>query len=47
MSQEPKIEGSPPYIIRVLILYYGRKKPIYVYEKEAMFLRKLSPKGKT
>lgn len=47
VSQEPKIEGSPPYIIRVLILYYGRKKPIYVYEKEAVFLRKLSSKGKT
>lgn len=42
VTQEPKIEGSPSCIIRVLILYYGRKKPIYVYEKNASFLRKLS-----
>ena len=41
VCQEPKIEGSPPYIIRVLILYYGRKEPIYVYEKDAAFLRQL------
>lgn len=39
-TQEPNIEGSHPFIIRVLILYYGRKKPIYVYEKGAKFLRK-------
>ena len=42
VCQEPKIEESPPYIIRVMILYYGRKKPIYVYEKDAKFLRKLT-----
>ena len=42
VSQEARIEGSHPYIIRILILYYGRKKPIYVYEKDAKFLRKLS-----
>lgn len=42
VCQEAKIEGSPPYIIRMLILYYGRKKPIYVYEKDAIFLRQLS-----
>lgn len=41
VCQEPKIEGSSPYIIRVLILYYGRKEPIYVYEKDAAFLRQL------
>ena len=41
VCQEPKIEGSPPYIIRVLLLYYGRKEPIYVYEKDAAFLRQL------
>ncbi|MGP1438232.1 MAG: chorismate mutase [Treponema sp.] len=42
VSQEAKIEESLPYIIRVLILYYGRKKPIYVYEKNAALLRKLT-----
>lgn len=42
VSQEARIEGSHPHIIRILILYYGRKKPIYVYEKDAKFLRKLS-----
>ena len=42
VTQEPKIEGSPSCIIRILILYYGREKPIYVYEKNASFLRKLS-----
>ncbi|MGP1521068.1 MAG: chorismate mutase [Treponema sp.] len=41
VSQEPKIEGSLPYIIRILILYYGKKEPIYVYEKGARFLRQL------
>lgn len=40
VCQEPKIEGSPPYIIRVLLLYYGKKEPVYVYEKNAKFLRK-------
>ncbi len=38
-SREPEIEGSLNHVIRVLILYYGRKKPIFVYEKEAASLR--------
>ena len=46
VCQEPKTEGSLPYIIRILVLYYGRKKPIYVYEKDASCLRKLPMKEK-
>ena len=41
VCQEPKIEESPECIIRVLLLYYSRKNPVYVYEKNAKFLREL------
>ena len=41
VCQEPKIEESPECIIRVLLLYYSRKNPVYVYEKKAKFLREL------
>ena len=36
---EPEIEGSLSHVIRVLILYYGRQKPVFVYEKGATILR--------
>ena len=38
-SSEPAIEGSMPGVIRVLILYYTKGKPIFVYEKGAATLR--------
>ena len=38
-SSEPEIEGSLNSVIRVLILYYGRKKTVFVYEKGATILR--------
>jgi len=40
-SLEPHIEGAMPCVIRILILYYSRWKPIYVYKKEAKNLRKM------
>ncbi len=38
-SREPDIEGSLKSVIRILILYYGRKTPVFVYEKDATALR--------
>ena len=40
-SLEPHIEGTMPCIMRILVLYYGRRDPIYVYKKEAKNLRKI------
>ena len=38
-SSEPEIEGSLNCVIRAIVLYYGRKKPVFVYEKGATILR--------
>lgn len=38
-SLEPCIEGSLPFVIRILVLYYGKNEPVYVYEKGAEVLR--------
>lgn len=38
-SREPYIDGSQKGVIRILILYYGRRKPYYVYQKGAEILR--------
>ena len=40
-SLEPCIDGSKKGVIRILMLYYGKGKPCYVYQKGAEILRKL------
>lgn len=38
-SAEPYIEGYLPYVIRIMITYYGEKKPIPMYLNGAEVLR--------
>jgi len=38
-STEPEVRDSLKSVIRLLILYYGKKEPIFVYEREAKKLR--------
>ncbi len=40
-SAEPDILGAMPKTIRILILYYGRKKPKHIYLGEAKKLRSI------
>lgn len=40
-SLEPSIDGSVDGVIRILVLYYGKKEPVYVYMNGAEVLRKI------